>query len=88
MRCAYSWWEKDACTSCSLITSLLSLYFDLRTLEGHDGGVLSAVFSSDEQQVLTASYDRTAKIWCAASGECLRTLEGHGDWVLSAVFSS
>jgi len=47
----------------------------------------SAVFSSDGAYVLTASHDRTAKIWNAESGECLRTLEGHRASVYSAIFS-
>ena len=38
--------------------------------------------------MLIASLDRTAKLWCVASGECLRTLEGHQDVVSSAAFSS
>ena len=48
---------------------------------------MSAVFSPDGQQVLTASMDKTAKVWSAASGECLRTLMGHTGRVKSAVFS-
>ena len=36
------------------------------------GWVWSAVFSPDGQQVLTASWDWTASVWCAISGECLR----------------
>ena len=37
--------------------------------------------------MLTASVDKTAKVWSAASGECLRTLMGHTCQVKSAVFS-
>ncbi|CAK0839519.1 unnamed protein product [Prorocentrum cordatum] len=59
----------------------------LRTLEGHDGLVWSAVFSPDGLEVLTASQDGTARIWHAESGQCLHTLEGHHDRVYSAVFS-
>ena len=58
----------------------------LRTLEGHTGGLVSAVFSPDCQEVLTTSMDETAKLWSASSGQCLRTLEGHTDGVASAVF--
>ena len=57
------------------------------TLEGHGGFVNSAVFSPDGQQVLTASSDGAAKVWSAASGECLLTLMGHEYRVYSAVFS-
>jgi len=59
----------------------------LPLLEGHRDVVLSAVFSPDGQEALTASADGTARLWSAGSGECLRTLEGHRDEVNSAVFS-
>ena len=36
---------------------------------------------------LTAYGDKTAKLWDAASGECLHTFEGHGYCVCSAAFS-
>ena len=37
--------------------------------------------------MLTASGDRTAKLWNPETGECLRTLEGHRDYVSSAALS-
>src|SRR5262249_47303703 len=36
----------------------------------------------------TASWDQTARVWDAASGEMLRELKGHGGWVMSAAFST
>src|SRR6266480_198946 len=59
----------------------------LQTLEGHSSGVNAVVFSSDGQRLASASYDRTIKIWDAASGACLQ-MEGHSDSVNSVVFSS
>merc|ERR1711977_730206 len=56
------------------------------TLEGHTDWVNSAVFFADGTLVLTASEDRTAKIFNLETGE-VRTLEGHTDGVTSAVFS-
>ena len=38
-------------------------------------------------KALTASYDKTAKIWDCSTGECKQTLSGHRDHVISAVFS-
>ena len=58
-----------------------------RTLEGHDFFVASSSFSPDGTRVVTASYDRTAKIWNTETGECIRTLEGHTTFVMSAEFS-
>jgi WD40 repeat protein len=44
-------------------------------------------FSPDGSRLVTASYDRTAKIWDAATGEELLTLRGHTSWVWNATFS-
>jgi WD40 repeat protein len=47
----------------------------------------SAVFSSDGQQILTASGDYTARLW-DIKGNLLAVLRGHENGVNSAVFSS
>lgn len=54
---------------------------------GHDDGVHSAVFSTDSKHVLTASEDRTARMWETQNGSEVRCFEGHWGPVLSAVFS-
>ena len=38
-------------------------------LSGHQDGLVSAAFSSDGTQIVTASYDKTARIWDAATGK-------------------
>ncbi len=58
-----------------------------RLLEGHSGPVVSAAFSPAGKRILTASWDKTASVWDAASGESLVVLEGHSDYVLSAAYS-
>ena len=36
---------------------------------------------------MSASDDKTVRVWNAVTGECEQTLEGHSDTVLSAQFS-
>ncbi len=56
------------------------------TLEGHEDQVYRAKFSPNGSRVLTASRDKTAKIWDAATGEPLVSLEGHTHAVRMASF--
>jgi WD40 repeat protein len=49
--------------------------------------VSSVAFNADGSRIVSGSWDRTAKIWNAATGECERTLEGHFAWVRSVAFS-
>jgi len=70
----------------------LAGYQEVRVLHatvfaGHDDAVLSARFSSDGRQIVTASRDRTAALWDVASAKELRKFEeGHEFLATSAVF--
>ena len=57
------------------------------SLAGHDSALWSATFSPDSSRIVTASEDKTARIWDAASAEEIAVLRGHDDGVRSAAFS-
>jgi len=51
------------------------------TLTGRNGWVYSAAYSEDGQRIVTASYDKTAKVWDTKTGQELAPLIGHGGLV-------
>jgi WD40 repeat protein len=59
-----------------------------RVLHDHADHVTSAVFSPNGRLVLTAAWDKTARIWDADSGKMLALLKGHDGRLNSAEFSS
>jgi WD40 repeat protein len=60
----------------------------LRWQGKHDGEVTQAAFSADGQHVLTASTDRTARLWNAGTGAEVTTLAGHESDVTMAALSN
>ena len=58
-----------------------------RVLTGHTSNVISAVFSPDGKTVVTASSDKTSRLWDAATGRELRALNGHTANVWNAAYS-
>ena len=49
----------------------------IRTLQGHEKDVHSVVVTTDQQRLISASKDKTIKVWDMASGMELLTLTGH-----------
>ncbi len=56
-------------------------------LRGHAGEVVSARYSPDGTRIVTASRDKTARVWETDTGKELGVLLGHSDEVLSARFA-
>jgi WD40 repeat protein len=59
----------------------------LAVLSGHDGPVIGAAFSPDGTRVITASGDRTARVWDIATATQLAVLSGHSNGLFTAEFS-
>ena len=64
-------------------------YKNIRTLPGHDHSVSAVRFipsgaagaPTSGNLLVSASRDKTLKIWDVATGYCVKTLRGHTDWV-------
>jgi WD40 repeat protein len=55
---------------------------------GHAYELYRAAFSPDGKYIVTASHDKTARLWDAETGKPIgEPLTGHADAVLSAAFS-
>ena len=60
---------------------------ELQSFDGHSNSVISANFSPDGTQVVSASIDGTVKLWQVSNGELIQSFEGHSHRVNSANFS-
>lgn len=56
-------------------------------IKAHTGGVRCVAFSPDSTTLLTASDDKTIKMWSIAGQKFKLTLSGHSNWVRAARFS-
>lgn len=52
----------------------------VRTLNGHDGDVLSVAWSPDNSRIASGADDGTIQIWNAKNGECLKALSDPAAW--------
>jgi WD40 repeat protein len=56
-------------------------------LASHSGAVLSASWNSDGSRIVTASSDKSARVWEAATAKEVVRLEGHSAPIRSAAWS-
>lgn len=56
-------------------------------LEGHEGEISKITFSPQGTRCLTASSDKTGRLWDPFSGKCIQVLEGHNDEIFSCAFN-
>ncbi|KAI1471776.1 dynein regulator [Daldinia caldariorum] len=64
-------------------------YKNIRTLPGHDHSVSAVRFipsgaagaPSSSNLLVSASRDKTLRIWDVTTGYCVKTIRGHADWV-------
>jgi WD40 repeat protein len=72
-------WERDH----------LRWWFDSskQTLKGHTNAVYSVAWNPDGKRILTGSYDNTAKVWDAQTGQEVLALKGHTEAVSSVAWS-
>jgi WD40 repeat protein len=57
-------------------------------LRGHDGGVLSVAVTPDGRRIASGSWDKTVRVWDAATGRDLAALRGHEGWVESVALTA
>ena len=74
-------------TVVALGTALQAPYYTAKILRGHEMIVRSVAFSPDGRTVVTASADKTARLWDAATGKETAVLRGHEDEVTSVAYS-
>jgi WD40 repeat protein len=59
----------------------------INTLTGHTHIVTALVISHDNKKIISASKDKTIKIWNLETGELVHTLKGHKDSIQTLAFS-
>lgn len=59
----------------------------IAVLKGHTDLVYAIAFSPDGKQLATGSFDKSVRLWDAATGKELKSFNGHQNYVLGVAFS-
>ncbi|GMH50018.1 hypothetical protein TL16_g00674 [Triparma laevis f. inornata] len=54
--------------------------------QGHTNTITDVSLSPDQTKIISASHDKTAKLWDLATGKLLHTFEGGKEWIKSVSF--
>ncbi len=71
----------------AMLVAAANLEYPLRRFAGHTDLVYTVAFSPDGKYVLTASEDKTARLWEVQTGRELRQFTGHTESLNDATFS-
>jgi WD40 repeat protein len=84
---AYKMGMDDSALRFLLVRAMESVDAQLLTFEGHEASIKTSKFSPDGAQIVTASWDKTARIWNVSNGEIAAVLAGHTAPVNIAIYS-
>jgi dynein assembly factor with WDR repeat domains 1 len=59
----------------------------LSTCYGHSGEISKVSFNPNAHLVITASSDKTCRLWDTETGDCIQRLQGHVDEIFSCAFN-
>jgi dynein assembly factor with WDR repeat domains 1 len=54
---------------------------------GHEGDVTKVLFNPQGTKIMTAGFDKTARLWNSDTSKLLEVLEGHEDEIFSCSFN-
>ncbi|MCD4727807.1 MAG: hypothetical protein K8R46_09105, partial [Pirellulales bacterium] len=60
----------------------------MRSLVGHTDWVMAVAVTNDGARAISASFDRTLKVWDLETGDHIRTLEAHTDLVMAVAVTN
>ena len=60
----------------------------MKTLYGHEHSVSHVEFALGGDNIISASRDKSIRVWEVATGFCKKTIEGHDEWIRRVVIDS